>query len=81
MGAVNFNPRISGDDPRLGKLGGLTSGQPRVAQVSTGNEFGIAIPQNHSYTTDEGGNRVSMGQDGVGLAHRNPWEYGFMAIA
>ncbi len=81
MGAVNFNPQINSNDPRLMKLGGLTITQPRVAPVSTGNEFGISIPQNHSYTRDENGNQISLGQDGVGLAHKNPKEFGFMAIA
>ena len=39
------------------------------------NGLGISIPENHSYTTDVDGTRVSMGLDGVGLAHRNPSEY------
>ena len=44
------------------------------------NGYGISIPKNHSYTTDTDGKRVAMGQDGVGLAHRNPEEYQFHAI-
>ena len=39
------------------------------------NGFGISIPQNHSYTTDVDGTQVALGQDAVGLAHRNPAEY------
>ena len=31
--------------------------------------------------TDIDGTRVAMGQDGVGLAHRNSAEYGFHLIA
>jgi len=65
----------------LGRLGGITTFQPRVAPVSTGNEYGISIPENHSYTTDESGTKVSLGQDGVGLAHKNPNEYKFHLIA
>lgn len=65
----------------LGKLGGITTTQPRVAPVSTsGNEYGISMPGQIGYVSDEGGNRVSLGQNGVGLAHRDPNEYGFMAI-
>lgn len=44
------------------------------------NGFGISIPQNHSYTTDVDGTQVAMGQDGVGLAHRNPNEYNLHLI-
>ena len=65
----------------LGKLGGITTHQPRVAPVSTGgNEYGISMPGQVGYVADEGGNRISQGQDGVGLAHRDPKEYGFMVI-
>ena len=55
--------------------------QPKVAPVSTGNEFGISMPGQIGFVNDEGGNKISLGQDGIGLAHRNPKEYGFMAIA
>ena len=63
MGAVQFNPKLN---PQLGQLGGLTVNPTRVSQVQTGNQFGIAIPQNHSYTNDENGNKISLGLDGVG---------------
>lgn len=45
------------------------------------NGLGINIPKNHSYTSDVDGTQVSMGLDGVGLAHRNPNEYGLHLIA
>lgn len=64
----------------LGKLGGITTMQPRVAPVSTGNEYGISMPGQIGFISDEGGNRISQGQDGVGLAHRDPKDFGFMAI-
>ena len=54
---------------------------PGVQPASTSNPFGISIPQNHSYTTDVDGTRVAMGQDGVGLAHRNQDEYRLHLIA
>ena len=79
MGAVNFNPQIN---ERLGKLGAFTVNPTRVAQPqATGNEYGINIPQNHSYTTGENGDKISMGLDGVGLAHRNPDEFNLHVIA
>ena len=72
-----------GQGSSVGKLGGLTVNPTRVAGVQpTGNEYGISIPTNHSYTTSEdGATKISMGQDGIGLAHRNPDEYGFHLIA
>ncbi len=79
MGAVHNNPMID-QNYQLGKLGSLKPTAPRVAPVSTGNEFGISMPGQIGYVSDEGGNKVSLGQDGVGLAHRDPKEYGFMAI-
>lgn len=61
-------------------FGSLTA--PKVgAPAPTEGTTGIAIPQNHSYTTDTDGSKVAMGQDGVGLAHRNKEDYGFMLIA
>ena len=78
MVAVNFQPQI---DNRLGKLGAYTVNPTRVAEPqSTGNEYGISIPQNHSYTLGENGEKISLGQDGVGLAHRNPNEYNLHVI-
>lgn len=65
----------------LGKLGGITGSQPRVAPVSTtGNEYGISMPGQIGFVGDENGNKISLGQDGVGLAHKDPKEFGFMAI-
>ena len=79
MGAVNFNPQI---DSRLGRLGAYTVNPTRVAQPqSTGNPYGISIPQNHSYTQSENGDKIATGQDGVGLAHRNPNEFNLHLIA
>ena len=52
-----------------------------MISLETNNPLGIAIPQNHSFTTDENGNKISMGQDAVGLAHRNPNEFNFHLIA
>ena len=54
---------------------------PGTELTGVTNGFGISIPKNHSYTTDTDGTRVAMGQDGVGLAHRNPNEYGLHVIA
>lgn len=70
-----------GKNSGIGRLGGLTINPTRVAPVESGNEYGISIPRNHSYTTDETGSRVALGQDGVGLAHKNPEEYNFHLIA
>lgn len=80
MGSINFNPQINQKEQWLSKFSGLTVMQPKVAPVSNSNEYNISIPQNHSYTTDGNGNKIAMGQDGVGLAHRNPEEFGFMSI-
>lgn len=62
-------------------FGGLTV-QPRVTPTpSVDNQYGISIPQNHSYTQDEAGNRIATGQDGVGLAHVDAKDHKFMLIA
>ena len=62
-------------------FGSLTVG-PRVTPTpSVEPTTGISIPGQVGYVTDEGGNKISLGQDGVGLAHRDPKEFGFMAVA
>ena len=62
-------------------FGGLTV-SPRVTPTpSVEPTTGISIPGQVGYVSDEGGNKISLGQDGVGLAHRDPKDYGFMAIA
>jgi len=82
---IQFNPKVNQNVNALeqwqGKLGGLTAMQRGVGGVSPSNEYGISIPANYAYTTGENGDRISLGQDGYGLAHRNPLEFGFMAIA
>lgn len=77
--AVQNDPKLYGY--QTGQFGGLTINPTRVAPTETNNPLGIAIPQNHSFTTDENGNKISMGQDAVGLAHRNPNEFNFHLIA
>ena len=79
MGAVQFNPKLY--EQQLGKLGGLTVNPTRVAPPQTGNEYGISIPQNYSYTTGINGDKISTGQDGFGLAHRDPNEFNLHLIA
>ena len=79
INGLNVKP-INAEE-QLGKLGGLTVNPTRVAGVETTNSYGISIPQNHSYTTDESGNQVALGQDGVGLAHRNSDEFNLHLIA
>ena len=62
-------------------FGGLTV-QPRITPTpSVDNQYGIAIPQNYSYTTGENGDKIATGQDGVGLAHRDAKDFDFMLIA
>lgn len=76
----NYQYGLYGQGSKI-PFGGLTV-QPRVTPTpSVDNQYGIAIPQNHSYTQDEVGNKISTGQDGVGLAHRDAKDYGFMMIA
>ena len=60
---------------------GLTSAGHVTPQPQIEPTTGISMPGQIGYVSDEGGNKISLGQDGVGLAHRNPNEYGFMAIA
>lgn len=80
MGAVQFNPKLY--EQQIGKLGGLTVNPTRVAPAeTTGNQYGISIPQNHSYVHGENGDKIATGQDGVGLAHRNPKEFNLHLIA
>lgn len=82
MGAVNFDPKLLYGQQQLGTLGRITVNPTRVAPAeTTGNQFGISIPQNHSYTNDENGNRISLGLDGVGLAHKDPKDFNLHLIA
>lgn len=62
-------------------FGGLTV-QPKVTPTpSVEGPQGISIPKQIGFVSDEGGNQISLGQDGVGLAHKDPNEYKFMAVA
>lgn len=42
---------------------------------------GISIPGQVGFVYDENGNKISLGQDAVGLAHKDPKEFNFMEIA
>ena len=81
MGAVNFDPKLLYGRQQVGTLCGLTVNPTRVAPTENVNQYGISIPQNHSYTNDENGNKISLGLDGVGLAHKNPKDYNLHLIA
>lgn len=59
---------------------GLTGAGRVTPQTQVEPTTGISMPGQIGYVSDESGNKISLGQDGVGLAHRNPDEYGFMAI-
>lgn len=77
--SIQFNPKIQ--EQQLGTLGGLTINPTRVVQPQSNNPFDISIPQIHSYASDENGNRIATGQDGYGLAHKDPGEFKFHLIA
>ena len=62
-------------------FGGLTVGRRVTPTPSVDNQYGISIPQNTGYTSDENGNRIATGQDGVGLAHRDAKDFNLMLIA
>ena len=64
----NYQYGLYGQGSKI-PFGGLTVG-PKVT-----------IPTQHSYVDDGNGNKISMGQDGVGLAHRDAKDYGFMLVA
>ena len=66
---------------RNNPFGTLTVGPKVTPSPQVDPLTGISVPGQVGYVSDEGGNKISLGQDGVGLAHRNPNEYGFMAIA
>ena len=67
--AINFlNPQVKEREARPVNNFFQTGQLPPIS-VNTGNEYGISIPKNHSYTSDVNGTKVSLGQDGVGLAH------------
>lgn len=76
---VNQDPKLYGY--QAGQFGGLTINPTRVAPAETGNQYGIAIPQNYGFTTGENGDKISVGQDGVGLAHKDPSEFKLHLIA
>lgn len=77
----NYQYGLYGQGSKI-PFGGLTV-QPRITTPppSVDNSYGIAIPQNYSYTTGENGDKIATGQDGVGLAHRDAKDYNFMMIA
>lgn len=61
-------------------FGSLTVG-PKVAPPTTvDNHYGISIPTQFGFVSDEGGNLISVGQDAVGLTHKDPNEFKFMKI-
>lgn len=65
----NYQYGLYGQGSKI-PFGGLTVG-PKVTPATTVEPTtGISIPTQHSYVNDENGNKISMGQDGVGLAHR-----------
>ena len=59
---------------------GVQQFQP-MAPVSNNNPFGISIPGQVGYVNGLNGEKISMGQDGVGLAHKNKLEHPNMWIA
>ena len=61
-------------------FGGLTVGPKVAPPTSVENPYGISTPTQIGFVSDEGGNQISLGQDGVGLAYKNPNEFKFMAI-
>lgn len=76
----NYQYGLYGQGSKI-PFGGLTVG-PKVQPTTTVEPTtGISIPTQHSYVNDENGNKISMGQDGVGLAHRDAKDYGFMLVA
>lgn len=77
----NFQYGLYGQGSNI-PFGRLLTVQPRVTPTpSVDNQYGISIPQNHSYTQDEAGNKIATGQDGVGLAHVDAKDHKFMLIA
>ena len=85
MGAVpslaqNYQYGLYGKGGNI-PFGGITA-RPYAQPVTTIEPTtGISIPTQHSFVNDENGNKISMGQDGVGLAHRDAKDYGFMMVA
>ena len=69
----NYQYGLYGQGSKI-PFGGLTVG-PKVTPATT------VEPTQHSYVDDGNGNKISMGQDGVGLAHRDAKDYGFMLVA
>lgn len=80
--AKNNLQGVQGEDG-IGTLGGLTTAGrvSGTSKVSTNNEYGISLPQNFSYVASNDGSKIATGQDGYGLAHRNPEDYNFHMIA
>ena len=76
----NYQYGLYGQGSKI-PFGGLTVG-PKVTPATTVEPTtGISIPTQHSYVDDGNGNKISMWQDGVGLAHRDAKDYGFMLVA
>lgn len=79
-----INPYAQAGYPRVeqpkenpyGQFGTLTA--PNVEPARTNNEYGISIPKNYSYVpSEDGSTKIATGNDGVGLAHKDPNECKF----
>lgn len=56
-------------------------GVQAIGGVTNNNPFGISMPTQVGYTQGLNGEQISVGQDGVGLAHKNKKEHPNMWIA
>ena len=87
----NYQYGLYGQGSKI-PFGGLTVG-PKVTPATTVEPSGVIqtyalvsvcdddTDKLNQYVNDENGNKISMGQDGVGLAHRDAKDYGFMLVA
>ena len=62
-------------------FGGVTVGAKVSPATAIEPTTGISSPGQVGYVKDESGNKISLGQDGVGLAHRDAKDYGYMLVA
>lgn len=81
----NFAPtkpiqRPAGEMPIQAPKENIYGGQA-IGGVTNNNPFGISMPTQVGYTQGLNGEQISVGQDGVGLAHMNKKEHPNMWIA
>lgn len=89
LNKINFMGNVAQTTPMPRPAGEMSVQVPKeniysgqaIGGVTNNNPFGISMPTQVGYTQGLNGEQISVGQDGVGLAHMNKKEHPNMWIA